>query len=261
MSLNKGVLGPDHDPDFFIGFAKAPARDRRFIALSLPLILAGAGGLGYAFARAQEDPGAGRWETGAIHRITGVLATKPYPMMFVADAKSPYDVRTVLIVAQGKCTSSLDLRAVDGRAFEARGVLIERGTRQMLEVPLSVDNWIAESNEGVRLPPLVDEPLGRVRLTGQIMDSKCFFGVMRPSRGKTHKACASLCIRGGIPPSFWARGADGREAVLLMTDASGGPIGEKILPLVADPVSAEGELVRVGDLVQFRADASAYSRI
>jgi hypothetical protein len=93
------------------------------------------------------------------------------------------------------------------------------------------------------------------------MDSKCFFGVMRPGRGKTHKACAALCIRGGIPPSFLAQGADGREAVLLMTDSRGGPLGDDILPLVADPVEAEGELVRVGDLVQFRADASAYRRI
>lgn len=261
MSLNKGVLGPDRDRELFVGWATAPAADRRFLILSLPLLLAGAGGLGYAFATSLEDPGAGRWNVGATHRITGVLATKPYPMMFVADSASPFHVRTVLIVAQGKCTSSLDLAAVDGRAFEAAGVLIERGGRQMLEVPLSLEEWITPSSTGVKLPPLLEEPLGRARLDGQIMDSKCFFGVMRPGRGKTHKACASLCIRGGIPPSFWARRADGREAVLLMTDAAGGPLGDDILPLVADPVRAEGELVRVGDIIQFRADAAAYRRL
>lgn len=261
MTLNRGVLRPDRDLDLFIGWTKPPAADRRFVMLAAPAALAGAAGLGYAFARALEDPGAGAWRTGATHRITGVLATKPYPMMFVADDASPWDVRTVLIVAQGKCTSALDLAAVDGRAFEAAGVLIERGTRRMLEVPLALGDWITPSNVAVKLPPLVEEPLGRVRLEGEIMDSKCFFGVMRPGRGKTHKACAALCIRGGIPPSFYARGADGREAVLLMTDAAGGPIGEAILPLVADPVGAEGELVRVGDLVQFRADAGAYRRL
>ncbi|NWG72115.1 MAG: hypothetical protein HXY23_10975 [Parvularculaceae bacterium] len=261
MSLNRGVLPPDRDRDFFIGWARAPVADRRFILGSLPFALAGAAGLGFLSAQGLGPPGAGAWKTGAVHRVTGVLATRPYPMLYVADPASPFDVRTVLVVAQGKCTSSLDLAAKDGRAFRASGVLIERGNRQMLEVPLALEDWIAPSAEGVKLPPLLPEPLGRARLSGQIMDSKCFFGVMRPSRGRTHKACASLCIRGGIPPSFWARGADGREAVLLMTDAKGGALGESILPFVADPVEAEGELVRVGDLVQFRADAGAYRRL
>jgi hypothetical protein len=137
-------------------------------------------------------------------------------------------------------------------------VLIERGRRQILEVPLSVGDWLAPSEASVKLPDLNPESFGRFALVGEIMDSKCFFGVMRPSRGKTHKACASLCIRGGIPPSFWARTKDGREAVLLMTDAAGGPLGEGILPFVADPVRAEGEIVRVGDLLQFRADTGAF---
>lgn len=261
MTLNRGVLAPDRQKELFVGWAKTPAVDRRFILASFPFALAGAAGLGALTASSFDDPGAGAWRTDATHKITGVLATKPYPMMFIADPASPYDVRTVLIVAQGKCTSSLDLAAQEGRAFTASGVLIERGRRQMLEVPLSLGEWIAPSAEGVKLPPLLPEPLGRAKLRGQIMDSKCFFGVMRPGRGKTHKGCAALCIRGGIPPSFWARGADGREAVLLMTDAAGGPLGEDILPIVADPVEAEGELVRVGDLVQFRADASAYRRL
>jgi len=94
-----------------------------------------------------------------------------------------------------------------------------------------------------------------------IMDSKCFFGVIRPARGKTHKACASLCIRGGIPTSFWARSSDGRESVILMTDAQGDPMPDDILPMVADPVAVEGEIVRVGDLLQLRADAGAYQRV
>ena len=261
MSLNKGVVPPDRAKEMFVGWAKAPAADRRFVIASFPFAVAGAAGLGALAAGSFEDAGAGAWRTGKTHRITGVLSTMPYPMMFVADPASPYDVRTVLIVAQGKCTSSLDLAANEGRAFTASGVLIERGRRQMLEVPLALDDWIAPSAQGVKLPPLQPEPLGRARLRGQIMDSKCFFGVMRPGRGRTHKACAALCIRGGIPPSFWARGDDGREAVLLMTNAAGGALGEDILPFVADPVEAEGELVRIGDLVHFRADAGAFRRL
>jgi hypothetical protein len=42
---------------------------------------------------------------------------------------------------------------------------------------------------------------GLVKLTGEIVDSKCFLRVIAPGSGKTHKECASLRLRGGIPPA------------------------------------------------------------
>lgn len=263
MSLNRGVIEPTRDDDLYIGWAKAPAVDRRFLLASAPLLLGVTTGLGWLVAKNLGDPGAGKWETGATHVVEGALAMKPYPMIRLADENAPFGLRSVLIVAQGKCTSAFKLADLDRLPVRARGVLIERKDRRMLEVPLSVNQWIEPliaDMPGV----LVDPPtqsLGRFALAGQIMDSKCFFGVMRPGRGKTHKVCAALCIRGGVPPSFWARDEKGRESVLLMTDAEGGPLGEDILPLVADPVAAEGDIVRVGDLLQFRANAGAYRRV
>jgi hypothetical protein len=264
MTLNRGVIAPKVGEELYIGWAKAPAIDRRFLLAAMPLTLAGTTGLGWLVAKELGDPGAGRWAQGATHVVEGVLAAKPYPMIRVADAAAPFGLRSVLIVAQGKCTSGLKLAELDGRPVKASGVLIERKDRRMLEVPLSLGKWLqplAVSGGAAALAAPPVESLGRARLSGQIMDSKCFFGVMRPGRGKTHKACAALCIRGGIPPSFWARDTGGRESVMLMTDAAGGPLGETILPLVADPVAAEGEIVRVGDLIEFRADAADYRRL
>lgn len=263
MSLNRGVIAPAREDELYIGWAKAPAVDRRFLLASTPLLLGMATGLGWLVAKNLGDPGAGKWETGATHVVQGALVARPYPMIRLADENAPFGLRSVLIVAQGKCTSALKLAEFDGLPVRARGVLIERKDRRMLEVPLAVNKWIEPviaDLPGVLVKP-PEESLGRFALAGQIMDSKCFFGVMRPGRGKTHKACAALCIRGGVPPSFWARDSSGRESVLLMTDAEGGPLGEDILPLVADPVAAEGDIVRVGDLLQFRADAGAYRRI
>ena len=263
MSLNRGVIPAERDDELFIGWAKAPMVDRRFLLGAGPLLLGATTGLGWLLAKNLGDPGAGKWETGATHVVEGALTTKPYPMIRVADPSALNGVRTVLVVAQGKCTSGLDLAAREGLPVKASGVLIERKGRRMLEVPFALDKWLEpifiDMPGVVANPP--EERLGRFALSGMIMDSKCFFGVMRPGRGKTHKACAALCIRGGVPPSFWARDGQGRESVLLMTDAAGGPIGEDILPLVADPVAADGEIVRVGDLLQFRADAGAYRRV
>lgn len=263
MTLEKGVFdAKQHDEEeMFIGWAPAPGVDRRFLLGMLPLGLAGMGGLSYAIASRLDDPGAGAWNTGATHQVTGVLSNEPYPMIRMRDASAPGGVRTVLVVAQGKCTSGLlDGANTDG-AVTASGVLIERKNRQMLEVPPLLGDWIEPAILADAPPAPAPQSLGRVALTGSIMDSKCFFGVMRPGRGKTHKACATLCIRGGIPPSFWARDDAGNEAVLLMTTANGDAMPMDILPLVADPVRAAGELVRVGDIIQFRADPGAYSRI
>ncbi len=265
MTLPKGVIDPKpKNPDeMFVGWAPAPKVDRRFLLRALPLGLAGAGGGAWVIANELDDPGAGAWLTGATHEVAGALVTDPYPMLRLADPTMPGGVRTVLIVAQGKCTSALDLYEHRGSPVTARGVLIQRKGRQMLEVLPFLSDWLSPANMEMTAdivnPPV--QSLGAAQLSGAIMDSKCFFGVMRPGRGKTHKACASLCIRGGIPPSFWVRTKTGAEAVLLMTTADGGPMPMDILPLVADPVEAEGEIIQVGDLLQFRADAGAYNRI
>lgn len=267
MKPPKTVIDPalPDDEEMFIGWAKAPSVDRRFLLGALPLALAGTGGLSWLVASQLDDPGAGAWLTGATHSVAGLLVRAPYPMIRLADTAAPFGMRTVLVVAQGKCTSALEFGDGRGAPVTASGVLIQRKDRQMLEVPPMLNDWAQPIDAGFTDADALREPaverLGAARLTGAIMDSKCFFGVMRPSRGKTHKACASLCIRGGIPPSFWARDEKGRELVMLMTDAAGEAMPMDILPLVADPVEAVGEMVRVGDLLQFRADPSAYERL
>ncbi len=267
MTASNGIIDPQKkNPDeMFIGWAPAPSVDRRFLLAALPAGLAASAGASWLIANELDDPGAGAWLTNATHQVTGVLANHPYPMIRLADPKAPFGMRTVLVVAQGKCTSDLTLSEVTGQIVKASGVLVQRKERQMLEVPLFLGDWLSVLDANVENAQALSAPetesLGQAQLAGTIMDSKCFFGVMKPSLGKTHKACASLCIRGGIPPSFWARTRDGRESVLLMTDAQGGPMPMDILPLVADPVTAQGEIVRVGDILQFRADPGDYQRI
>ena len=70
---------------------------------------------------------------------------------------------------------------------------------------------------------------GTVELTGEIVDSKCFLGVMVPGSGKTHKDCASLCLRGGIPPALYVQDRAGHSSLLLLAGPSGEPIGAQAL--------------------------------
>ena len=251
MKRKGGVLVPEtpDEKDFFIGWGETPSVDRRFLMGAIPAVVAASGGTGWLVAKELDDPGAGSWQTGATHIVEGVLVKDPYPM--IRSRLPDGSIRTTLVVAEAKCTTSLDLAAADGGLYRASGVLIERKGRQMLEVPLMLDKWLEPLSDASVPDVAVTEEIvaENITLPGMIMDTKCFFGVMRPGRGRTHKACAALCIRGGIPPSFWARTRSGREAVLLMTDRDGGPLGDDILPLVAEAVEATGNIVRVGGSV------------
>jgi hypothetical protein len=104
------------------------------------------------------------------------------------------------------------------------------------------------------------QALGSFKGTGEILDSKCWFGAMRPATGKVHKACASLCIRGGIPPAFFTRPPHQTEQLMIMTNG-GQPYGPGILERVADPVSVVGQLFKLGDLLVLDAPLASIQRM
>ena len=96
--------------------------------------------------------------------------------------------------------------------------------------------------------------LGRWRLTGEICDGKCYSGVMRPGQGIAHKACANLCLFGGVPPVFIANGTVGGHSHFLIADATGQPVARRILDLVAVPVTLEGRIEQRGALAVLLLD-------
>jgi hypothetical protein len=86
--------------------------------------------------------------------------------------------------------------------------------------------------------PALDE-LGPVQWTGEIVDSKCFFGVMNPGNGKVHRDCAARCISGGIPPAFLVRDSRGHTVTVLLAQWR-----HEMLDHIAEPVAIRGRLVR-----------------
>ena len=88
-----------------------------------------------------------------------------------------------------------------------------------------------------------DSPGDAQTLVGEIVDTKCYLGAMKPGRGKPHRDCASLCIRGGIPAALLVRTEDGeRHLVHLMS--LGRPAGREVLDFVGQPVEITGLLRR-----------------
>jgi hypothetical protein len=103
--------------------------------------------------------------------------------------------------------------------------------------------------------------LGPHTLAGEIVDSKCYLGVMNPGQAKPHRECAVRCISGGVPPLFVATDSTGRALQLWLVSASGEPVNRQVLDLVAEPIEIAGEVRRANDRLYLRADPARYRRL
>lgn len=257
------LIRPKREASFFIGWSPdVPVIDRRaMLASALGLVaLGGAGGAG--LAALQNAPGLGGWSQ-TLKDWPGLVAADPYPLLrtFIDGAPA-----TALLVCATKCGVRPRLEGLAGGPVILRASLLARGRHKMLAVADGPD-WVRPAGPGVAvdaaaLAPPAPEPLGEAALHGEILDAKCWFGAMRPGWGKKHKSCAALCLRSGIPPAFFTRDAAGGSHAVVMTDADGGPLDpEAAARYAADPLRAEGALVRLGDLLTFRSRPEAWRRL
>jgi hypothetical protein len=230
--------------DFYVGYqAHAPKGLAAFIARITAATVACVLATGAIVILTQPRFAASKFEFGLDRAYTGVIATWPYPMLVTAGSR-------YLLVAPGKHGLS-GLARLETRNVRLRGSLIERGADRMLQVaPGSIKEL--EPNQ----PQAGDRPLelGAVNLTGEIVDTKCYLGVMNPGEHKVHRDCAARCISGGLPPGFIVRDAAGQTHVLLLTGRDGRPLGHAILPFVGEPVEIAGEIVRSGPALILKAD-------
>lgn len=242
------------DAPIYVGYLPTPARHRRFVRIAAPLLAALAGAAGLATALAQRDPGAAVWSDGEAQSFRGVLVMRPYPMVVPASGAP------LLLVEMGKRGAREGAAAFEGRSVEATGWLLAREGRRMLE--------LAPESDAIRvIDEAIDAPIDEigspvaVTLEGEIVDSKCFLGAMKPGDGKGHKACATLCVTGGVPPTLVTFDAAGRAVgFFVLADEAGGPANELAAPYLGEPVTVEGVLESRAGLRVLRVGAGGVRR-
>jgi hypothetical protein len=236
------------DSEFFVGYLPTPAGSKRFLRWGVLAIGLVAGGLVLALAAGERDPGAGVWNLEEAKVLDGVVHADPSALIRVT-AEDGRAV-TVLLIDQGKIGARERVRDFDGRSVRVSGHMLSGRNVLMLE--------LNEGAESIKLTPGKTSGSaasatwqGDVVLRGEVVDSKCFAGAMKPGEGKTHKACAALCLRGGIPAMFMAV-EDGKTVPYLLVDSQGkSPSGEaleRILPFVGDWVEIHARAGRWADL-------------
>lgn len=159
---------------------------------------------------------AARFEYGVPRDYEGTVANDPFPVLVTRE-------RTWPLTGAGKWSADVGSA---GRV-QLRATLIERDGVRMLEVtPGSVRRVSAE------------------RLEGEIVDGKCYLGVMNPGAGKTHRACAARCLHGGVPAALVTK----TGALIWLKSA------RNLAPWAGERVVVEGERRSANGLDYFAVD-------
>jgi len=239
----------DRRDELYVGYVdETPpgvARFARRLAVGM-VVLAAAAGLGLALLLERFDEGV--FEYGTVRDYSGELVVDPHPRLRTADGPAG----GYLLVAVGK--HGLDVDEAPGlpwqsgpsRKIELAGTLIRNPEAAMLEVhSFELSDPVGEG--GAAEAP--DSPRDAQTLTGEIVDTKCYLGAMKPGRGKPHRDCASLCIRGGIPAALLVRAKSGERQLVHLVHASGHPVGPEVLDWMSQPVEITGRLQHEDDRV------------
>jgi len=247
--------------EFYIGYlAKMPSGIARWVRPAAILILVCSVVLAAIFALAQRPFAEAFFEFGNVREFSGTILAKPIPFLIVESerrANGLPGLERIALVGAGKHGADAEVGKFDGRRVKLRGTLIYRGDTRMIEI---------ESGSLATVPgdPFAedrDADLGEMTLAGEIIDSKCFLGVMNPGNRKTHRSCAVACIRGGIPPMFLVKDVDGNTSELWLLSMEGEPVNDRILDFVAEPVEWSGRVERRGDKLFFLADPTVIRRL
>lgn len=241
--------------EFYIGYGAATppsiaTRVRRVVAA-----IATAAAIVAALAVTLHDRLApARFDFGRPHPVEGTLRRAPYPEL-------ESDGRRRLLVGAGKHGADAALAPIPDGPVRMAATTIARGGVEMLEV---VPGTVATGPHAAGATGAGDragDPGREVTLTGEIVDSKCFLGVMNPGEGTVHRDCARMCLRGGIPPALLVRGVRGEEALVLLVGRDGGPIGVALAAMAGVLVDVRGRLVRDERGLVLAADVEDYRRV
>ncbi len=225
--------------DFYIGYQdKPPKRISRFIkwvVLGVFILLIG---IAVLLIKSQRGFNNHEFEFGKLTEVSGLLTIKPVPMLTTSD-------ESILLIDYGKFGAEKTLYDLfednlnDKRNVKLLGTLIKGDGRTLLELTKGKESILEvnTSNESLTV-----DTLGQVVLSGEIIDPKCYFGVMKPGEGKIHRSCAIRCISGGIPPVLKYESKPGKIDYAVIKGANGQMVNHKVLDFVAEPIQLSGFL-------------------
>lgn len=227
--------------EFYIGYEPSlppglARRVRAAVAVAVAILVATT----VLIVRTQRPLASASFDYGNHQTWEGRLVRTPAPALLVP---TPHGVGWFWLVGRGKHGADEAIGSVPDGRVRVAGTLISRDPWRMIEA-IAVSPSAATAGE----PPTPIEPHtdGRdVTLRGEIVDSKCFLGVMNPGERVVHRDCAIRCLRGGVPPMLAYHDDEGRADLAALVDAHGRLLHDALHDAVGRPITARGRLFRL----------------
>ncbi len=246
---------------FYIGWqTTASALYSRFVKRVLLIFFVLVILIGFLLAYHQKKFSSSIFEFGSPTELTGVLFNKPVLCIKVISNKDIFGKSsfiTIPLVGYGKHGADgilIELEKENGTTFNQKeitlkGTLLYNDGKLLMQIdandtPVKKIGKIADTSFSSET-----KELGTIKVRGEVVDPKCFFGVMNPGYGKVHKDCAIRCILGGIPPVLKVQNEKGEMNYYLIAGPNGEKMNEAVKEFVAEPVEIVANAVQYGDWI------------
>ena len=250
----------DND-EFYIGWMQQAPKSfaswvKKYLFVLLPIIIV----LGVLLALSQKQFGTGNFEFGTLTEVKGIYFNAPFPNIKVVDGKDIWgneNYITVPLIGFGKHGADAviaDLEKEKNISFEGKeiilkGTLLYNDGKLLMQIDANDNPLLNVSGNKSNTDFVQTKDLGTLDVKGEIVDPKCFFGVMKPGEGKPHKDCAIRCILGGIPPVLKVTDNEGKQNYYFIVGEHGEKMNEAVQDYVATQVNIHAKAIEYGDWI------------
>ncbi|MEO6229082.1 MAG: hypothetical protein ABJB11_07265 [Ferruginibacter sp.] len=257
---NKGQIEKMSEA-FYIGWMpKSPAVYARHVTKVIMFLFLLALIIALLIAANQKKFSTSNFEFGKLTEVKGIYFNSPVPLLKVIGEKDflgNASYITIPLVGYGKFGAETAIRAIEtekkislnNKELTVRGTLLYSDGKTLLQVNKDDDpvKNVGPTASQTLMPLQTDEGVKQIK--GEILDPKCYFGVMKPGEGKVHKDCAIRCILGGIPPVLKVMNEKGEKNYYLIIGPDGKPANKMVQDYVAEPVVISARVVRQDDWI------------
>ncbi len=244
--------------EFYIGWMPEAPKGHSSLLKKSALALASAAALTAALLATQQKTfSTAQFEFGKPTEVTGIYHSHPVPSLVVQTAKDGWgrnDVLTMPLVGYGKFGAEGILNdwqqqqkvSLEGKQVTLKGTLLYSDGKSLLQVDAN-DQPVEKWGEAMEMQEPVRKELGLQVLKGEVIDPKCFFGVMKPGYGKPHLDCAVRCIEGGMSPVLMMQDETGKTTYALILDQNGNKMNQSLKNYIAQPIEFLARVVKQDD--------------